>query len=247
MWKENKSANHRPVELMSSKQMLAFWDEKHLPKPPLYWNPVVQDIFLAQNIARTHPKLFCKKVLSKLESRFEEEYYYDMRGYGIKVAEGIEALTEWIDSLQHREPVMPLEWNRDLSDAAKDHVKDIGKNGLLGHESSSGLGVYDRILMNNDNQAVGMWAENIVYESIHPVEIVALMLINDGDSLRPQRENALDAAHQYVGIDFGGHVFKYSVTVLDYWKEYIDDNKMFEMKNGIYDYEQDELEYEELE
>ena len=27
---------------------------------------------------------------------------------------------------------MPLEWNKDLTEAAKDHVKDIGRNGLLG-------------------------------------------------------------------------------------------------------------------
>ena len=103
---------------------------------------------------------------------------------------------------------MPLEWNKDLTEAAKDHVKDIGRNGLLGHESSSGLGIYDRILMNNENQAVGMWAENIVFESKDPVEIVALMLINDGDSTRAQRENALDPFHQIVGVAFGTHVFK---------------------------------------
>ena len=196
--------------------MLQFCEDKHLPKPPEYSNPVVQDIFMAQNIARTHPKMFCKKVLSKLENRFEGGFYYDMNGYGIKVVEGVDALHDCIEDLQHREPMMPLEWNRDLTAAAKDHAKDIGKHGLLGHESSSGLGVYDRILMNNDNQAVGMWAENITYESMHPVEIVALMLIDDGDSKRTQRENALDPIHQIAGVSFGGHVFKYFVTVIVY-------------------------------
>jgi len=60
--KRIKNTKFQPVDLMSSKFMLGFWDEKNLPKPPQYGNPVVQDIFMAQNIARTHPKLFCNKV-----------------------------------------------------------------------------------------------------------------------------------------------------------------------------------------
>jgi len=164
-----------------------------------------------------------------------------MNGFGIKIVEGVEALENLVEVLMQREPVMPLDWNNNLTDAAKDHAKDIGKNGLLGHESSSGLSIYDRILINNDNQAVGMYAENIIFESMHPVEIVALMLIDDGDSLRSRREHALDPGHQSVGISFGGHVFKYFVTVIDYWREYIDEHRMFEMKKGIYDYDQDDL------
>ena len=71
---------------------------------------------------------------------------------------------------------------------------------------------------------------------MHPVEIIAFMLIDDGDESRAQRENALDPVHQIVGINFGGHVFKRYCSVLVYWREYIDDNKLLEMHRGIYDY-----------
>lgn len=63
--------------------------------------------------------------------------------------------------------------------------------------------------MNNDNQAVGMWAENLLFfDLMHPVEILAYMLIDESDEKRSQRENALDPSHQMVGMSFGGHVFK---------------------------------------
>ena len=96
-------------------------------------------------------------------------------------------------------------------------LRILVNNGLLGHEGSSGLGVYDRILMNNENQVVGMWAENLsLHGLMHPVEIIAFMLIDDGDDSRAQRENALDPVHQIVGINFGGHVFKRYCSVLVY-------------------------------
>jgi hypothetical protein len=46
---------------------------------------------MAQNIARTHPKMF-SKIVQKLETRFVEDVYYEMNGHPIKVIEGIEAL-----------------------------------------------------------------------------------------------------------------------------------------------------------
>ncbi|CAI2366852.1 unnamed protein product [Moneuplotes crassus] len=236
-------SNLKPIfksQLFSGDKLLLLCEEKFLPKPPEYCNPGVQEIFMALNLARTHPKMFCKRILSELESRYTDDEYTCISGVKIKTIEGVSALEQCIENLQQREPVMPLEWNKDLTEAAKDHVKDIGTNGLLGHESSSGLGIYDRILMNNDNQAVGMWAENIVFEVSDPVEIVALMLIDDGDSMKARRENALDPAHQIVGISFGSHVFKGYVTVCDFCREYIDDDKMFEMKMGIYDYQKEE-------
>ena len=90
---KNRASNKKfhPVELLTSKQMLQFCEEKHLPLPSMYLNPVIQDIFMALNIARTHPKLFNKKVLAKLENRFEKGAYYDMNGFEIKMLEGDEA------------------------------------------------------------------------------------------------------------------------------------------------------------
>ena len=117
----------KPLSLMTLKQMLIFSNEKNLPIPPEYCNPVVQSMFLAQNIARTHPKLFTKRVLVPLANRYEQEIYHDMSGHSINTIEGVDALNNLINDMQTGEPVMPLEWNRDLAEAAKDHVKDIGK------------------------------------------------------------------------------------------------------------------------
>jgi len=86
--------------------------------------------------------------------------------------------------MSSKSPVYPLYWDRDLAYAAKDHVKDSGSKGTIGHESSSGLDTYDRLQMNCENKVIGMWAENIVYELSSGVEIIVWMLIDDGDPVR---------------------------------------------------------------
>ena len=50
---------------------------------------------------------------------------------------------ELVDYMSRRQPVLPLYWDRDLAYAARDHVKDSGTKGTIGHESSSGLDTYD--------------------------------------------------------------------------------------------------------
>ena len=92
--------------------------------------------------------------------------------------------SELVDYLSRKQPVLPVYWDRDLAYAARDHVKDSGTKGTIGHESSSGLDTYDRLQMNCENKVIGMWAENIVYELSTGIEIVVLMLLNDGDELR---------------------------------------------------------------
>ncbi|CAI2367052.1 unnamed protein product [Moneuplotes crassus] len=139
-------------------------------------------------------------ILSELESRYTDDEHTCISDAKIKTIEGVSALEQSIENFQQREPVMPLEWNKDLTEATKDHVKGIGTNGLLSHESSSGLGIYDRIFMSNDNQAVGMWAENIVFEVSDPVEIVALMLIDDGDSTPIKWQNKRNDVCKPEGI-----------------------------------------------
>jgi len=79
--------------------------------------------------------------------------------------------------------VLPLYWDWDLAYAAWDHVKDSGTKGTIGHESSSGLDTYDRLQMNCENKVIGMWAENIVYEVCSGIEVILLMLLDDGNQL----------------------------------------------------------------
>lgn len=97
--------------------------------------------------------------------------------------------------MMNLDPVFPLYWDRDLAYAAKDHVKDSGQKGLVGHTSSSGLDTYDRLMMNCDNKLIGMWAENLVYEVSTGIEIVVLMLLDDGEPSRRSRLHALDRTH----------------------------------------------------
>jgi uncharacterized protein YkwD len=77
-------------------------------------------------------------------------------------------------------PVGPLYWCHELFAASKDHVDDIGILGLYGHSSSLGLTMFDRLRCYSEKEA-GMLTENVCFGSMHPLEVVVLMLIDDGD------------------------------------------------------------------
>lgn len=188
------------------------------------------------NVARAQPIFFAENVLEQLESHYLDDYYYDSEGYGVKVKEGLSALYECIEYMKNMTPVGPLEYDRDLGYAARDHQKDAGLNGLTGHEGSSGLNTYDRIQINCEGRAMGLWAENLMFEFAKPVEILAFMLINDGDTGRAKRDLALDPTHTLVGMAYGAHVFKYFISVQVYGKEYIPDEDLDQMRNGKYQY-----------
>lgn len=55
-------------------------------------------------------------------------------------------------------------------------MEDIGPLGLYGHESSIGLGVYDR-LPENLEHIPGMLSESISYGTSNPVESIVLMIL----------------------------------------------------------------------
>jgi len=114
--------------------------------------------------------------------------------------EGLYALEECISQLRKRKPTYPLRFKKELNLACKDHIADIGPQGLYGHASSWGLSVFDRIRNYLPDQAPGMLAECLGYGSSNSIEALILLLIDDGDpNSRTQRSHLLDPNHKIVG------------------------------------------------
>jgi uncharacterized protein YkwD len=76
---------------------------------------------------------------------------------GIHTREGKEAIQECIRVLKRTAPVGPLTLSNGLSRSARDHVQDRGPKGMMGHISSNGEDLRDRINRYIDTDSRGTY------------------------------------------------------------------------------------------
>ena len=69
---------------------------------------------------------------------FENDIYLKRHGgrSTIKTKDGVQAVYECIQYLRYAQPVQPLNWNKAMACATKDHVSDIGSKGFTTHEGT---------------------------------------------------------------------------------------------------------------
>ena len=61
-------------------------------------------------------------------------------------------------------------------------MEDLGPKGLYGHSSTLGLGLYDRLpLEEMEGRVPGMLNECLSYGSSHPCEQIILMILMQGE------------------------------------------------------------------
>lgn len=105
-----------------------------------------------------------------------------------------------------------------LTLAARDHVKDQGRTGAIGHTGSDSSTVVDRL------NRYGKWGisagENIYYGNGDARIIVVLLLIDDGVSSRGHRGNLLDSSFKVVGVSVGPHPLHGYMCVMDFAGSY---------------------------
>ena len=97
--------------------------------------------------------------------------------------------------------------------AARDHVKDQGTNGTIGHKGSDGSQINHRI------DRYGKWTapigENISYGAETPRDLVLALIIDDGISSRSHRNNIFNPIFRMIGIACGPHAKFSSMCVMD--------------------------------
>ena len=126
-----------------------------------------------------------------------------------------EAITA-LESVQYRLPAVEL--SSGLSRAAADHVRDTGSHGLTSHVGADGSSLRQRI------ERYGAWngeiAENIVYSTAGPRELVFQQLVDFGVENRGHRRTLLNPAWRYVGVACGPHTVYRTMCVLDFASYY---------------------------
>ncbi|HYA18786.1 MAG TPA: CAP domain-containing protein [Bryobacteraceae bacterium] len=134
----------------------------------------------------------------------------------IQTREGVRAVDEAIAVLrQTRGPIgIPLELSHGLSQSAAAHVRDTGRRGMVGHESSNGGDFAGRIVhFGNWTGSVG---EAITYGDADPTGVISQMLIDDGVPDRGHRGTLLDPRWRYIGVSCGAHAVYRGMCVLDF-------------------------------
>jgi uncharacterized protein YkwD len=172
-------------------------------------NAVIQEI----NMARSNPKGYA----SFLE---EWKWYYDGRLLKlpgeriILTKEGATAVNEAMSTIRSMNPVARLSPSRGMSLGARDHVRDQGSSGSIGHRGRDGSTVWERV------NRYGTWeksvAENISYGSNKARNIVMELIIDDGIPGRGHRKNIFNPDFRVIGVACGYHETYGTVCVITF-------------------------------
>ncbi|CAD8126105.1 unnamed protein product [Paramecium sonneborni] len=184
---------------------------------------ISKEAFEYLNMLRKDPKLGIPK-LQELLKYFKGKSFYKPGEIVLLTNEGDLAVKECIEFLNNQKGVGELKWSKGLESAARDHVKDIGSKGLIGHNGSDGSSMSDRI------ERYGEWdksiCENISFGQKTGEDVIIQLIIDDGVSSRGHRKNCFKSEIGFVGIYDGQHKQYKNVCVMDFAGEYQENNQI---------------------
>ena len=122
------------------------------------------------------------------------------------------ALEEAIDFLERQQPLAPLEGDRRIAAAAREHSLAQAASGSVGHGVAGSLG---RRLQRNGVWA-GLSAENISYGSGTATGVLRQLIIDSGVPGRGHRRNIFSSSYQLAGVACGPHP-EYDVMCVIYF------------------------------
>jgi uncharacterized protein YkwD len=173
-----------------------------------------KDLIFRMNQVRTNPSLFNTQFIEPMLGRFEGNLYTSLNGDRYQTNEGISAVQECIRYLQNAVPVPPLKPSQVLHQSAQAHARDSSMTGIVGHDSSNGTSFVDRLRSYLQGNAT--FGENISYGLTDPLEIVMLLMVDDGVPSRGHRENIMSGDFLYVGVACDTHPTYRSLCVFDF-------------------------------
>lgn len=195
--------------------------------PAPYLSPLEKALLQEINVARTEPQKYAA-VLAPLQAHFVGTTLQQPgdialatdRGAALVTREGVKAVQEAVDFLRTTSPLPPLVASRGMSLAAKDHVKDQGQAGQIGHQGSDGSRSEDRV--NRYGRWQGKIGENIAYGISSARGMIMALIIDDGIPGRGHRHNLFEARSRVAGVACGPHRTWQLVCVLTFADGYIE-------------------------
>ncbi|MCQ2821531.1 MAG: CAP domain-containing protein [archaeon] len=179
------------------------------------YDQLTQDLIEEHNIIRTDPQSYIPKLQECLKN-FREKIYHQPGEDPLQTYEGKEAIEEAIEFLNSQEPMEELEFRKEIADACKDHINDIGPKGLTTHEGSDGSNISERL--EKYCEWDGACAESIDFGFRKAENIIINLLVDDGVTERYQRKNLFHPDLKYFGVAVGPHKNYGICAVIGYTK-----------------------------
>ena len=173
------------------------------------------DVFNEQNRVRSNPESYIEK-LERATKFFKDKIFRHPAELPIETYEGVQGVYDAIEFLKNQNPVEPLQYCPELTQACKDHAKDIGSKGLSSHEGSDGNGLCERI--EKYVEWDGAIAENLDFCYKFAENIVMNLIIDDGSKEKHQRNNLFNPEFVYGGVACDSHKTFKICTVCNYAK-----------------------------
>ena len=169
--------------------------------------------------ARTDPRSSAA-TLDTLAGWYDGRLFRRPGALVLETNEGAAAAREAAIAVRRQAPVPRLELSAGLTRAARDHVRDRGPGGSMGHKGSDGT-----LVMQRANR-YGRWnrtiSENIAYGPLDARGMVAGLIIDDGVPNRGHRVNTFDANVRVAGVACGPHRVYGRMCVIVHAGEYVE-------------------------
>ena len=180
---------------------------------PNYLSPLENAVIQEINMARTNPRSYAA-FLGEWKLYFDGRLLKIPGDRSILTKEGATAVDEATNVVRSMSPVARLSPSKGMSLGAKNHVKDQGSSGSIGHRGRDGSTVWDRV------NRYGTWeksiAENISYGSNRARNIVMGLIIDDGVSDRGHRKNIFNPDFRVIGVACGHHGTHGTICVITF-------------------------------
>ena len=147
--------------------------------------------------------------------RFDRNLLYSEDGRTfIETKEGRQAYVEAIEFLRIQKGRRPFKRSEPLEKAARDHINDVGPNGLVSTIGSDGSLPVDRIgrYANVDET----WAESDIFGGLNAKEVIERLIVCDGQPTRGFRKSLFNDQLNLCGIATGKHATHDNIIQIEY-------------------------------